>query len=163
MAYNSGWPRWIQASVADHFKTTANSEGFASLVEGLEERTTVFQESTNRLEIRINGPFVRQVSANYYHFDVDVNILILSHMDGTSDSVYRGTNIAGKMAERANEPIPVFKYGGQPEDDQSQIGCLLLKDGSKDGVKVFHFGEINAEDRLRQAGVDCSYNMDICP
>lgn len=163
MAYDPNWPRWVQASVADHFKTTANGSGYVSLVEGLEERTTAFQDSPQRLEIRINGPRIQEQSHNSYYFEVDVNMLIHSHMDGDLDSPYSGTNIAGTMAQRASEPIPVFKYGAQPGDDQSQIGCLVLKDGPKDGINVFHFGEINSEDRLRQLGVDCSYYMDICP
>ena len=163
MAYDPDWPKWVQASVADHFKTTATANGFASLVEGLEERTTVFHDNPQRLEIRINGPSIQEQSNNYYHFLVDVNILIFSHMDGTQDSVYRGTSMTGVMAQRASEPISVFKYGSQPGDDQSLVGCLTLINGSREAIKVFHFGEINAEDRLRQFGVDCSLQMDICP
>ncbi len=163
MAYDPSWPRWVQASVADHFKTAADNGGYTSLVEGLEERTTTFHESPQRLEIRINGPSIIEKSANFYYFEVDANILIFSHMDGSLDNVYDGTDIAGIMAQAASLPIPVLKYGAQPGDDQSLIGCLVLKDGSKDAINVFHFGEINALDRLRQIGVDCSFQMDICP
>ena len=160
MAYNPSWPKWVQASVADHFKTVATTEGFSSLVDGLEERTTAFQDSPQRLEIRINGPFIRERSKDDYIFNVTVNILIFSHMDGTASSVYAGTNIAGKMAQAASDLIPVYKYGAQAEDDASRIGCLTLTSGSG-GVNVFHFGEVNAEDRLRQLGVDANFKMNI--
>ena len=163
MAYNPKWPKWVQASVADHFKTAATAGGFASLVDGLEERTSAFQENPQRLEIRINGPFITQMSSNYYQFLVDVNILIFSHMDGSIDSVYRGTNIAGTMAQSASDSIPVHKYGAEVGDDASLIGCLSLNDGPRAGVNVFHLGEVNAEDRLRQLAVECSFKMDINP
>ncbi len=158
MAYNASWPKWIQASVARYFKAVANSNGYVSLVEELEERTTEFMESPQRLEIRMNGPFVRNASANYYLLDVDVNILIFSHMDSTEDNVYDGIDIAGVMAQAASEPIPVYQLGNLEGDDGSQLGCLTL---SRDGVKVFHFGELTRQDRLRQFSVDAGYKLEI--
>lgn len=161
--YDQNWPRWVQASIAVYFKDIADDNNFKSLVEGLDERTTEFQESSERLEIRVNGPFIVEQSHNYWHFEVDVNILIFSHMGGQLPNAYSGTMIAGYMAQGASEPIPVFKYGNGLEDDQSLIGCLTLRRGSKESVKVFHFGEINREDRLRQFGVDVNLEMNICP
>ena len=35
------------------------------MVEGLDERTTAFMEATDRVEIRITGPFTRDLSRNY--------------------------------------------------------------------------------------------------
>lgn len=163
MPYDLNWPRWVQASVANHFKTVADAQQFPSLVEEIDERTTEFMEATERLEIRVNGPFIREVSNNYWHFQVDVNILIFSHMGGALPNAYSGTEMAGYMAQAASEPISVFKYGGGVDDDQSLIGCLTLRRGNDESIKVFHFGEINREDRLRQLGVDVSLEMDICP
>ncbi len=163
MAYDPNWPRWVQASVMDHFKIAATAQSFVSLLEGVEERTTAFMEAPNRLEIRINGPFIAEVSANFWHFDVDVNILIFSHMGGQLPNAYEGTDMAGFMAEAASQSIPIKKYGTGGQDDQSLIGCLALKSGRKESVKVFHFGEIDSVNRLRQMGVDTSFVMDICP
>ncbi len=161
MAYDPNWPRWVQASLAKYLKDVADTNGYASLVEELEERTTDFIESTQRLEIRMNGPFTRQLSANFYLMDVDVNVLIFSHMDGTMDNVYGGIDMAGIMAQAISDPIPVFKYGNGIGDDQSQIGCLTLRDGPREGVKVLHFGEIDRVSRLRQMGVDASLKLEI--
>jgi len=163
MAYDLNWPRWVQASVADHFKVLAVAQGYATLIEGIDERTTAFMESTDRIEIRVNGPSIAEWSNNYYHFEVSANILIFSHMGGSLPNAYDGTTMTGHMARAASLPISVFKYGTGVDDDQSLIGCLNLKRGSKESVKVFHFGEINKEDRLRQFGVDVSLEMDICP
>jgi len=158
MAFNPSWPKWIQASIAKHFKAAANAHNYVSLVEELEERTTEFMESPQRIEIRMNGPFVRNASANYYLMDVDVNILIFSHMDDTDDNVYDGIDIAGVMAEAASQSIPVYQLGNLVGDDGSQIACLSM---TRDGVKVFHFGEITRQDRLRQFSVDAGYKLEI--
>lgn len=163
MAYDPNWPRWVQASVADHFKSVATAQQYPALVEGIDERTTEFMESTERLEIRVNGPFIKELSKGYWHFQVDANILIFSHMDGSLPNAYSGTIMAGYMAQAASQPISVYKYGTGVDDDQSLIGCLTLRRGDDESVKVFHFGEINREDRLRQMGVDVSLEMDICP
>lgn len=162
MAYDANWPRWVQASVSDHFKTVAIAKGYPALIEGIDERTTAFIEAPDKLEIRINGPFIVEQSKGYYNFKVDANILILSHMGGQSPNAYFGTTMAGDMAQAASLPIPIHKYGTGAGDDQSLIGCLTLRRGSEESIKVFHFGEINKEDRLRQFGVDVNLEMDIC-
>lgn len=163
MSYDPNWPRWVQASVGDHFKTAANNISIPSLLEGIDERTTTFQDAPERIEIRINGPFIKEQSNGYWHFDVDVNILIFSHMGGELPNAYSGTDIAGAMALAADTPIPIYKYGTGGNDDQSLIGCLTLRQESKESVKVFHFGEIDRVNRLRQFGVDVGLKMDICP
>lgn len=164
MSYNPNWPRWVQASVAVYFKDICDNLGYVSLVEGLDERTTEFIESTDRIEIRVNGPFTREMSRGYWYFDVGVNILVFSHMGGSQPNAYLGTEMTGYMAQAASDVIPIFKLGNGDEDDQSQIGCLQVSgQGRKnnDTVKVFHFGEINKEDRLRQFGVDVNYEMTL--
>lgn len=122
MAYDPNWPRWVQASVADHFKTTANGSGYVSLVEGLEERTTAFQDSPQRLEIRINGPRIQEQSHNSYYFEVDVNMLIHSHMDGDLDSPYSGTNIAGTMPREPANRYPCSSTGHSPVTTKVKSG-----------------------------------------
>lgn len=162
MAYDPNWPRWFQASVAKHFKTVANTNSYSSLVEELEERTAAFQESPQRVEIKINGPFAKEVSKDYWRFEVDVYVLISSHMDGALDNAYRGTTMAGIMAEAAATTIPVNKLGNGVDDDQSLIGCLTLRRGNDESIKVFHFGEIDPVNRLRQLGVDVRLEMFLC-
>ena len=161
MSFDPNWPRWVQASVADHFKVTANTYGYASLVEELEERTTEFVESTNRLEIRINGPFIKNPSHGFWHILVPCNILIFSHMDGTVENVYNGVDIAGVMAQRASEPVSVFKLGSNPQDDGTFLFCLTLTKTKGESLNVHHFGEIDAASRLRQFGVDFDLSAEI--
>lgn len=161
--YNENWPRWVQASVAYYYTTAANAISIPILIEGIDERTTAFIQSQERIEARVNGPFIVEQSHGFWHFEVDVNIIIFSHMGGSLPDRYSGTQITGEMAKVSNDPIPVYKYGTGVDDDQSLIGCLTLRRGSKESVKVYHFGEINLEDRLRQFMVDVNLEMDICP
>ena len=161
--YNENWPRWVQASVGRHFKDAATAISIPSLMEGIDERTTTFIQSPERIEIRVNGPSIVEKSKGYWYFAVDVNILVSSHMGGELPNRYSGTQITGEMAKAANDPIQVLKKGTGGDDDQSLIGCLTLRRGSRESVKVFHFGEINLEDRLRQFAVDVSLEMEICP
>lgn len=163
MAYDPNWPRWVQASVADHFKTAATAQQYPALVEGIDERLTEFMESTNRIEIRVNGPYIKEWNKGYWQFLVTANILIFSYMGGSSPNAYEGTEMAGFMAQAASQSIPVYKYGIGVDDDQSLIGCLTLRRGDDESVKVFHFGEIDRENRLRQFGVDVNLEMNICP
>lgn len=163
--YDENWPRWVQASVADHFKAAAAalSPPIPTLVEGIDERTTTFIEANERIEIRVNGPSIVEQSHRYWHLEVDVNILIFSYMGGALPNVYSGTQITGNMAKVANDPIPIYKYGTGVSDDQSLIGCLTLRRGKEESVKVFHFGEIDREHRLREFAVDVNLEMDIYP
>lgn len=162
MAYDLNWPRWVQASVGDHFKLVATAQSFPALIEGIDERTTEFMESPNWVEIRVNGPFIKELSKDYWYFEVGANILVFSHMGGSQPNAYFGTEMAGYMAQAASQPISVYKYGTGVDDDQSLIGCLTLKKGNQESVKVYHFGEVNTESRLREYGVDVNLEMEIC-
>jgi hypothetical protein len=55
----------------------------------------------------------------------------------------------------------VFKYGEGPEDDETLLGCLTLRSGKRDAIRVIHFGQISREDRLRQSAVDARYRMHL--
>jgi len=161
MAYNEHWPRWIQTSMGNHFKVVAENNSYPTIIEGIDERLTTFMEADNRVEIRITGPFAQELSKDYWYFSVMANILIHSHMGGSLPNAYLATEMAGKLAEAAADAIPVYKYGIGVDDDQSLIGCLLPKHGKKGGIKVFHFGEIDRENRLRQVFVDAEYKMEL--
>ena len=78
---NPHWARWIAASLAVYFKTVADNAGITLLVEGIDERESEKME-VDRAELRINGPFIRQLSEGYFRLDVDTNILLTDLMGG---------------------------------------------------------------------------------
>ncbi len=83
--------------------------------------------------------------------DVDVNLLLTSMMGGETKNAYDIVQQAGVLLQAAGGPIPVLKWGEGPDDDQSPIGCLTLRSGKRDAVRVIHFGQIGRDDRLRQS------------
>jgi len=50
------WPRWIAASVSDHFKDVADDIELPLLVEGVDEREVDKIRAMNHFELRIHGP-----------------------------------------------------------------------------------------------------------
>jgi len=74
MSANPNWARWVFASVATYLKQVAAESHLPALVEGLDDRTTEFMEATDRCEIRITGPFTKELSHNYFQVEVLVNV-----------------------------------------------------------------------------------------
>lgn len=154
---NPNWARWVYASLAKHLKDAATAAGITSLVELVEDRSEEFMETPDRVEIRINGPFIREESKDYWRIEAFANTHI-TVQPGTPP--YRLHEIGGVMQAALDSRIEVRRYGTGPDDDQGLLGCLspnLLS--PKDSVKLFHFGHVNETDRVQQAAVDCKYAM----
>lgn len=162
MAANRNWPRWIFASLATYLKQVATDNALPALVEGLDERSAQFMEATDRAEIRITGPFIRELSHNYWELQVDANVLLSSRFDGPDrKNRYTFAQLAGAFQAAMDSAIAVYKYGNQPGDDDSLVGCLSPLSGRRDAVRVFHFGQVNPTDGLRQSMIDAKYVMEI--
>jgi hypothetical protein len=159
-AANSNWARWIFSSLAYYLKDVATTENLVALVEGLDERTTTFMEADDRCEIRITGPFTRELSRGYFHIEVIVNILFTSHY-GETKNQYAILDKIGAFHEAMDGAIAVYKYGTGVDDDQSLLGCLTPSNGRNNTIRVLHFGQIDATTKLKQSMVDAHYMMDI--
>lgn len=160
-AANPNWARWVFASVATYLKEVAEGAGIPVLVEGLDERTDVFMQATDRAEVRISGPFSREPSHNYFRLEVDVNVLFYTRLE-ESKNRYAILKIIGDFQEAMDSNIPVCKYGDEPGDDETErIGCLAPRNGRNDSIRVLHFGQIDPTDRLKQSMVDARYVMEI--
>ena len=66
MSVNPNWVRWSFASVAKHLKALAAEAKIPSLMEGLDERTTDFMQAPLRVELRMSGPYTKELSPGYY-------------------------------------------------------------------------------------------------
>ena len=86
MTVNPNWTRWIFASVADYLTTLAEDNGLPVMVEGMEDATDTFTEATDRVEIRISGPFTKQQHGEYLIY-MDVNVILTSRYDGTQKNM----------------------------------------------------------------------------
>lgn len=161
MAANPNWARWVFASVATYLKGIAQSENLPCLVEGLDDRITAFMEAPDRCEVRITGPFTREISRNYFQVELLVNVLFTSTYDETKNQ-YDILQKVGAFHEAMDGAIAVYRYGKQPGDDEhALVGCLSPLTGRHDAVKVIHFGQIDPTTRLKQSMVDARYRMEI--
>lgn len=160
MPANPRWARWIFASLADYLKTVATNHQIKVLIEGVDDRTDEIMQSEHA-EIAVTGPFSSEISRNYYRLKVGVRVLIQSRMDKPPKNRYDPQRIAGIFHEAMDAVIAVYRYGNDPEDDQSLLGCLFPLSGKNDAVRVFNFGQHTPVDRLRQSMVDCWYVMEL--
>lgn len=165
MPADPNWARYVFASVADFLVATAKGNSLPVIVEGLDERTSGYMESTDRAEIRINGPFSQELSAGCFRLWVDVNVLLTSRMDGAKNG-YSLQRYAGIFQAAMDHSIPVWNYGDQPGDfdpndsaTQIHLGCLSPRTGTSESVKVLHFGQVEKTDRVKQSIVDARYVM----
>jgi hypothetical protein len=152
-------PRWIFASIADHFKTIADTNNIPFFVEGVDEQEPEDTQQSH-VELRSTGPDMKEVSKDFYTVEVVINFMVTSLMDMTGNA-YEIFDWCGILAKEMQNPIPIYKYGNGVDDDDSLIGCLRVKKNSKDSVKVWHFGQIHKTDRVRQSEIDAAYEMDI--
>lgn len=153
---NPNWSRWIWASILNHFKAVADSIPLPMHAEGVDERDDL---DTNHVEVRVTGPFVKELSRNYYHLSVDVNLLIHNFMKETNESGYDLASWSGIFQAAAEGPINIYKFGGEPGDDSSYVGCLQLRSGKYDALKLMYFGQTGRVERLRQSMVDAKYQV----
>jgi hypothetical protein len=166
MPANSNWARWIFASVAKTLKEVATDASIPVLVEHLDERSETFMRASDRVEIRITGPFTQEQSQGYFRIYVDVNVLLSSRYDGSKKNQYTILKYAGLFHEAMDMPIPVWNYGNEPgdfvdddPDTQVFLGCLSPRPGNSESVRVFNFGQIDKTDKLKQSAVDARYVM----
>lgn len=150
--------RWIMASLAVYFKVVADNLSLTYFVEGVDERSEDSMR-TEHVELRVNGPFVSEISRDYWRVHIDINILLIDYMDMSTEGGYDLNQWGGEFLAAMLDPIPIYRLGSGGDDDDSLVGCLTLRKGSSEPVRLLHFGQISKEDRIRQAAVDGRFEM----
>lgn len=160
---NPRWARWIKQSITKYFRTNVTTPAsLPFLVDGIDMVTSAFTEAPDRAECRVNGPFTKEMSANYWRLWVDINVLVMSHMDESSKNIYTLEANAGLFHEAMDTCIPIYRLGDvivDPQNDQSLLGYLRPRTDLKDSVKNLDFGQIDKTDRLREQQLDARYVM----
>ena len=154
---NKNWRRWIHASVGKYLKQVATTNNIPVLIEGIDDRSPTFMEATDRVEIRVNGPFSQELSRNYFRILVDINVVLTSHMEGEKKNAYRLDDNLGVFHNAMDGVIGIYRLGTGPDDDQALVMCLSPRPGKNDSVRVIDFGQIDKVDRNRQGVVDARY------
>jgi hypothetical protein len=153
MAILENVPRWLFASVANHFDE--NRQGLSMFVEGQHRATRTLKDF---IELRFDGPYLTELSKGYWKVYVEINVLVQSAMD--DENFHRIHTNVGKVAVAFSD-IGVYKYGTGPDDDQSLLGCLkLVADArGKERIQISHFGKIAPHTEVLQATVEGHYEM----
>lgn len=159
MASNPNWPRWILTSAAKSCRALAQSLPLKLHIEGIDMRDADLMNQ-DRAEFRMNGPWVRERSHNFYELQVGINILITFTMTGNKN-MFAPDMWAGEFQSLLSEQIKVVRYGNGPEDDNLLLGCLVPRSNKGDSVKVWHFGQIGRTEEIRQIAVDAMFYMDL--
>jgi hypothetical protein len=150
--------RWVFASISVYFKNIADGLSLPLLVEGIDEREPDTMRE-DHVELRVSGPFVREVSHGCWRTWTDINILLTCRMMMSQEDAYDIMRWGGEFEQAMTERIPIYKYGPDAGDDSTLIGCLTHRKGKAESIRLIHFGQISRVDRVRQAVVDGRYEM----
>lgn len=149
-------PRWVNASIATHFSTLVNGELF-QYTEG-EERET--EDQHDYFELRLDGPYINEVSKGLYQVDCTINALVCSIKN--DENIYTLDDNIGIVLKGFTKAIQVFQLNATTavDGDGDPLppifeGCLVLQTP----VGVTRFGQIRSDERLMQAQVEASYRM----
>ncbi len=147
---NSNWTRWIVSSVVKHF------DGLKQEIHlHIEGRERINPEPTQRFELRIDGPYAKELSRAYWQLDIEVNVLI-TQVRNSSDA-YSMDRLKGIVQAAFTNTIAVKEYG----DGSAALGCLSLRSDGREGIITSEFGLIDASQGLRQATVEGHYRMEL--
>lgn len=147
-------PRWIAASLLDHFNTKITG---VTVFNEETERTTF--DSSDWVEVRFDGPHTTKLGPTFFKVEVDVNLLISTSKDETD--IYAHSRNIGKAKKAFSQCIPIFRYGDGAEDTQDQIGILSLRQDLDRRLRVNRWGEVDKDLRLIQGSVDGTYQMEL--
>lgn len=122
-----------------------------------DERT--LQEETEFYELRIDGPFITQPHKNFWYCDVEINVLVQSHMN--MSELYRLQEAVSPIVKAFTNAICVYKYGEGALDDGTLFGTLRLRPELDETIDVNYYGIIKEDTRLTQATIEGHYRMEI--
>ena len=150
--------RWLFQSIAKHFESVASGISLPYFVEGIDERSDNTMRE-DHVELRVTGPTIQEISNGYFDIKVVVNCLFTKNMDEVGADAFDIIQWTGVFANVMLDPIPIYKKGVGVDDDDSLLGCLQVAKERNDEVKIYHFGQIDKDTRVRQSEVDAVYGM----
>jgi hypothetical protein len=157
---NEHLARWTLISIIKYFEAISTGISLPFFVEGIDERDEDNQRE-NHAELRVNGPDVSLPSSNWWSVEVAINILLTEQMLLSGSDSYNIVRWCGAFQNAMQSPISVKKYGNGVDDDQSLIGCLKVRNREPKAIMVWHFGQIDKDNRIRQSEVDALFDLDI--
>lgn len=151
MIFDPNWPRWIISSVASHFKDC--NENF--FMEGFERGTDGKPEW---VELRLDGPYIREMTKGCWKLEVEVNTLIVVNDNANA---YRSQEIQGMVLKKFLDCLEVYQIGNQEPDDGELLGCLKLQQRGREKIIVTNFGMLKPDIRQFQSSIEGHYVMTL--
>ncbi len=145
--------RWLYASTSKYFNAIALANDLHFFVEGTNRETN---EQQKYIEFRLDGPSITELSKNYYRLDVEINILWSFNQD--DEDFHEPERLKGILMD-AMQNICIYKFGDGPNDDDSLVNTLQLKQDQRIVTRVSNFGQVRKDARLMQGTVEGSFNM----
>ena len=148
-------PRWLQASLNTYFKDISDGIPLPFFVEVIDEDTiNVFQQ--DHVILRMVGPMLYEGSKGERWATLEVQIL-LTDIRQSSENAYNIFTWAGIFQEAMLAPIPIYRYGTGPSDDDTLLGCLQPDPGVRNHVRTVNYGQMDKELRITQMSVIARY------
>lgn len=151
MAANKNWARWIFASFSKHFDS--KKDGVEMFIEGDDPKTADLRDY---FEFRMNGPYMKETSKDWWEFQVTINILVVHKMGSNIHTLHANV---GKMVAAFEKAISMFRYGSGADDDNQRLGCMQLITDKDNAIQVDHLGQVNPDIKEMQAMVSGTYCM----
>jgi hypothetical protein len=145
------WPRWIFASIAKYFKDVAKDTNLVVLIEHLDERVEELMAASDTMEVRITGPYIKQLASGEYNVQVAVNILFTSRYDGVAKNAYKVLDNVGIIVAAMKGPISVYN------SINTFLGCLTIP--QRQSIMADNYGQIDTSDRVKATEVEVKYQM----
>jgi hypothetical protein len=154
MSLKLNLPKWIFLSSAKHF--TDGLTGHDVYVEGTVRNLT---DRSDWIEIRIDGPTIKETSHDCLIVESEINILVATQKN--TAGFLRHMVTVGKVAN-IFEDFWICKYGeDSSEDDESRLEVFRLKplDDNSDKIAIANMGQIDPALNLLQTSIEGHYKM----
>ena len=153
------WPRWVHASIHQHFKTRCENYGTMTFPMFIEGQHRGLSAAKDFFELRVDGPQLIELSKNYWLIYVEVNVLIQSVLDDSNN--HRMLKDCGVVAA-AFDTIQIYKYGNGVNDKPTELfGCLGLRHdrSSRESTYIYNLGQVESNTKLLQSVVEGHFQM----
>jgi hypothetical protein len=149
--------RWIFASLSLNFNQAAIDANIPMFIEGQDRETADLQQY---YEFRMNGPRFIEVNKNFWHADVEIDILcIQKRTEKNNHLIY---DLCGIMFAACIPSIPVYKFGNGPDDNSTvQVGCINLTKHLDDRILVTHLGQLGPDLVELQSSIEAYYRLEL--
>ena len=144
--FDANLDRWIISSIAKYFNDICTVDFMA------EDQVRDTAALSSWVELRINGPNIREWSKDVYTINLEVDLLI--SVRASESNIYLIHELAG-IFESSCDNIPVYKYG----DDDSYLFCLPLDSGMVSNIKKLYYGKAD-DTKIKRASVMAFYEVE---